>query len=194
MVIKQIRPFIPLILTLLLALVLFFLVEDFLRSVLIGPLLYVAWLVSLVAESLPHTVIWAGFLLVMLIIAFASLRNEKQEEYYVRQLPSRNTGSVKKWANLLDNAQKDRFTKWRLANELKRLTRRLISNPESEESVHDQYLLELPEEITAYFEAQQPTRIPFREWLSNYHSDEPDSPLDLDPEVVIQYLEKRLGR
>jgi hypothetical protein len=129
----------------------------------------------------------------MLIIAFASLRNEKHEEYYARQLPSWNTGSVEKWANLLDNAQKDRFTKWRLANELKRLTRRLISNPDSEESVHDQYLLELPEEIAAYFEAQQPTRVPLREWLSNYQSDEPDAPLDLDPEVVIQYLENRLG-
>ena len=65
--IKKISPFIPLILTLLLALVLFFSVEDFLRSVLIGPLLYVAWFVSLIAESLSHAVIWAGFLIIMLI-------------------------------------------------------------------------------------------------------------------------------
>ena len=191
--IKKIRPFIPLILTLLLALVLFLSVEDFLRSVLISPLLYVAWIVSLIAESLPHGVIWAGFLLIMLIIAFASLRNEKQEEYYASQLPNWNKGSVEKWANLLDNAQKDRFTKWRLANDLKRLTRRLTTNADSGESVHDQYLLDLPDKITAFFEAEQPTRVPFRKWLSQYRNDELDSPLDLDPEIVIQYLEEQLN-
>ena len=61
--------FIPLIISLLLAMFLFLLVKDFLRTVILEPLLYVFWFIGLVLESIPQGVIWVGFILVMLIYA-----------------------------------------------------------------------------------------------------------------------------
>ena len=51
---------------------------------------------------------------------------------------------------------------------------------------------EIPTEITAFFEAQQPTKRAFWEWLNNSTPDETETALDFDPEVVIEFLEKRL--
>jgi hypothetical protein len=47
--------------------------------------------------------------------------------------------------------------------------------------------LDLPPEIIAFFEARQPARDPF--WKRTNLTDKDKTALDLDPEVVIQYLE-----
>jgi len=187
---NRIKPYILLVFTIFLALVLFFLVRDFLRTVIIGPLLYVIWFVTLIAESIPQGVIWAGFILVMMIFAFVSLRKREPEISPAGQPSSRNSGQVEKWARLLEFAKKDRFTKWRLANELKRLTRKLLSPLDDSELIQNHP--EIPAEIIAFFEAQQPTKRPFWEWLNSNTTGETETALDFDPEVVIEFLEKRL--
>lgn len=187
---KKVKPFIPLIISLLLAFILYLLVEDFLRTVIIGPLLYVIWFVSLIVESLPQGVIWAGFILVMLFIAFASLGGGKVEQPPASQPPWKYSGQVQKWARLLDH--KDKFTRWRLATELKRLTRKLLSPSDDLETNNTQDHPELPTAINSYFEAQQPTKTPFWDWINNKNDERSEDALDLDPEVVIQYLEEQL--
>ena len=126
--INRIKRFIPLIISIMLALVLFFLVEDFVRTVIIGPLLYVIWFVSLVVDSIPQGVIWAIFILVMLVIALTSLRSNRAENQPVGWRDYQKYGPVERWSRLLTQAKKDKFTRWRLANELKRLTRKLLSS------------------------------------------------------------------
>ena len=187
---NRIKPYILLVFTIFLALVLFFLVRDFLRTVIIGPLLYVIWFVTLIAESIPQGVIWAGFILLMMIIAFVSLRKREPEISPAGQPSSHNSGQVEKWARLLEFAKKDRFTKWRLANELKRLTRKLLSPLDDPELIQNHP--DIPVEIIAFFEAQQPTKRPFWEWLNSSTTGETETALDFDPDVVIEFLEKRL--
>jgi hypothetical protein len=188
---KRFSTFIPLILTLLLALVLFFLVKDFIRTVIVVPLLHVIWFVSLILESISQGVIWAFLLLVMSIIAFNSFKKASSEKSQPGQLLPRNSGQVTKWAHLLDNAQTDRFAKWRLARELKRITQKLLSPLEDEKRYQNLEGLALPPEMVTYFETQQPTRRPFWIWLNQDRHEQTETALDLDPEVVIQYLEKR---
>jgi hypothetical protein len=189
---KQIKPFIPLIISLLLALVLFFLVKDFVQTVILRPLLYAFWFVFLIIESIPQGVIWAGIILIMLWVAIASIRKEEPEKFPNRGLPIRNAGQVGKWARLLDYTKNDRFTKWLLAQELNRLTLKLLTLSDDTKKRHYQDRLDLPEKISAYFESQQPSTATFWERWNKQNIDEIETGLDLDPEVVIQYLEKRL--
>ena len=189
---NRVKPFIPFIITALLAVVLFFLVGDFLQSVIITPLLYVIWFLTLLTESIPQGILWVGFLLIVMIIAAASLKQENHQKMPIHQLPIQNSGQVEKWARLLGHAQNDKFTKWRLANELKRLTRRLLWHSDDREKAKVQDDLELPVEIRQFFEAQQPTIQPIWARLNKDTTEETDSALDLDPDVVIQYLEERV--
>jgi len=186
---KKLTPYIPLILSLLLALVLFFIVEDFVKMVVVRPLLYVIWFVSLIMQSIPQEAIWIGFILLMLLLTYASLTKEKTPRLPIRTLPlTRKLSPFERWARLFENAQNSSLSKWRLSQELKHLTRNVISpNLDPEDNSRDLSSLDLPAEIRAFFEAQQPSN----KRLSAIH-DESETALDLDPEVVIQYLEERL--
>lgn len=188
---KKLAPFIPLIGSLLMALVLVFLVEDFVQTVIVGPVLYTIWLLTLVVQSLPQGVLWAGFIILMLGVAYASLPNPAKLHASTWRPPIWNVGQVEKWTRLLENTQGTRFSKWRLAQELERLTRDIHAPLYEQRSKWvDLTSLELPAEIAAFFEVRQPSNPPF--WKRIKRTDEEaESALDLDPEVVIQYLEER---
>jgi hypothetical protein len=189
--IKGLKSFIPLILTSLLALILFFLVRDFLRTVIITPMLYVSWFITLIAGSISQGMVWVVFILFMVIIAFNSLKKRAPEHTTISQIRLKKTGQVEKWTRLLDHAQKDHFTKWRLANELKHLTQKIFSSPNDGNEMENPDDLELPTQICAFFEAQMPQKNSLWNRLTTNSNDETQTALDLDPEIVIQYLEKR---
>jgi len=190
---KRLKPYIPLITSLLFGLVLFFIVDDFVATVIILPLLRVIWFFSLIVQSLPQGVLWTGFIFVMLIITLTGLTKGKKTDKTTRRIPATNAGAVERWARLLENAQSSRYSKWRLAQKLKRLTQKLLSPIDQDEGLkYDISGLELPVEIRAYFEAQHPLNGSFGERLTQ-KSGETDMALDLDPEVVLYHLKERLN-
>lgn len=187
---KRFKSYIPLFLSLLGGLILFFLVDDFVVTVIVLPLLRVFWFLSLVVQSIPQDIIWVGFILVMVIITFIRLRKEKKPRAPARQSPVRYSSTVERWARLLEFAQDSRYSKWRLAQQLKRLTQRL--HPSNQDEItRDLSEMGLPPEIKAYFEAPQPSGYAFRGRF-NPARKESETELSLDPEIVIQYLEKKL--
>ena len=188
---RKLAPFIPLIGSLLMALVLVFIVEDFVQAVIVGPVLYTIWLLTLIVQSLPQGVLWAGFIVVMLGVAYTSFPEQIKPRSSTWRPPMWNVGQVEKWTHLLENTRRTRFSKWRLAQEMERLTRDLYAPLFGEGWKRvDLSRLELPAEIAAFFEARQPSNVPF--WKRIKRADDEDkSALDLDPEVVIQYLEQR---
>jgi hypothetical protein len=190
---KQLRPYIPLVVSLLLGLVLFYLVDDFVVNIIILPLMKVVWFLSLIVQSLPQAVIWIVSVLVLLIITIASLtKGEKTAKTFYR-MSRANTGSVELWARLIENAQRSVYSKWRLAQKLKRLTWKLLSPIDNQQTInYDLSGVELPEEIRVYYEAQHPFNRSFRERF-NPKNKETDLALELDPEVVLQYLKERLN-
>ncbi len=186
---KKLKPYIPLILSLLLAVILFFIVEDFVKTVIVKPFLYVIWFFSLILQSIPQEAIWVGFIVLMLLFSYFSLVKEKASRSSARTLPlSRKLSPIEKWSRLFENAQISHLSKWRLSKELKLLTQDILTsnlNPENQNnSLSDS---DLPEEIIEFFETRQPSS-------SQIHAlpGETATALDLDPEVVVQYLEKRL--
>lgn len=184
----KLRRFIPLLLSLAFALVLVFLVDDFVHTVIVVPLLYVIWFVALVVRSLPQAVIWAGFILILLVLSFVSLPKRKSTYHYAEPQTTPQPGPVEKWADILERSRKTRFSKWLLAQELKRLTKRLYLPIEQENWRISDLPRDLPTEIAAYFDACQPMYNSFWQRIRAQES-EIKTPLDLDPEVVLQYLE-----
>lgn len=188
----RLKPYIPLAISLLMGLVLFFLTEDFIVTVILLPLLHVIWFLSLIAQSIPQGVLWAIFIIIMLIITYKSLSKEQKPRLRIAQTTTANSGTVERWVLSLENAQTSSYSKWRLAQKLKRLTQELLSQIDEKEGVIlDLDGLELPLEIRDYFEAKHPLHISFWDRLTR-KSKGTDKALDLDPEVVLQHLKKRL--
>jgi hypothetical protein len=189
---KRLEPYIPLMVSFLLGLVLFFLVNDFLVAFIVKPLLHVIWLISLIVPRIPQGVLWGGFILTMLVVTYANLTKREKTSSSTLTAPATNTGSVEIWARVIENAKTSKYSKWRLAQRLRRLTQRLL--PPVDQNSRMQMELsgfELPEEIRAYFEAPRPSIESLWERLK-HHGEETEMPLDLDPEIVIQHLQERM--
>ena len=186
----QLKPFLPLSLSLMLAVVLVILVEDFVQTVIVRPLLYTVWFVTLILQSFPQGLIWTVFLFLMFAWTFNGLSKwQATQRAAWRTLPP-TTGQVERWVRRLGYAQANPLSKWRLAQELKRLHRKLQTPVDGNGGLPDTPdSLDLSEEIAAYFAAAQPSQP--TPWQRIFHpEEETNSALELDPEIAIAYLEK----
>jgi energy-coupling factor transporter transmembrane protein EcfT len=184
-----------LIISLFVAVVLAFVVDDFVYTVLVAPVLYVFWFVTLVLSSLSQVVYWTALIVVALIVAARSTPKVKtvRREKQVRLVE--NQGAVATWTKLLQGAEKSEFFKWRLAQALRRFAQDLLY-PRKRESLEgrerSKLLLDLPPEIEAYFQVRIPgTQSRFWFWRRRLAGQRPTA-LDLDPETVVVYLENKL--
>jgi hypothetical protein len=187
------RRFVPLLLFLVLAFVLVFVVDDFVQRVIVAPVLSAAWFVTVVVTSLPQFIFWGVFVLAALVIAAKSVGREKTFKPRPERAPASQRGPVASWFSLLERAKTQEFSRWRLAQAIRKLTWDIRS---PNHSINQHHIEEvgsgwtLPPEIEAYFGAPMPSfqRLP-RFW-GRLRVKGPTTALDLDPEEVIEYLEK----
>jgi hypothetical protein len=170
------------------------LLQGFVREVLIGPVLYVYWIIRLFLESIPQIWEWIAFLLLATYLVartFAprqSLPRARRQEVVER-------GRVEDWARLLHQAHGDSFARWRLAQRLSVLggdvlaTEQRVSHREIWRRL-DRGQLDVPQPLRAYLTAQFRSARP--SGLRGLRA--PASPLDLDPGEVVRFLEDRLQR
>lgn len=190
------RRFAPLTISLLLAVVLVFVIDDFVHDVIVAPLLYVAWIITLVLESVPQMVFWGVFIVIALVIGIKGLPKDATETGQGHVFPSLNRGPVATWFVLLERGSRTRFSRWRLAQALKRLTWEVMSRDQPFDLQHperlDQAKLALPPEIEAYF--QVPVHRPRRFFWQRFRR--PDvsgsTSIDLGPRKVVEFLENQL--
>lgn len=193
----MIRRFLPLLIVLAVTALLVISVQGFVRHVIVGPLLYVLWFISLVVRSLPQGFYWILFIVLALILAVSSLRRNRADAHH-RRWPSRDTlGPVASWHTLIRRSEKQTFARWRLARELSRLTWTLLAPEEPfNTGFSAQHLQILDPRITPdvvdYLNAgHEPYQTPIhgrRSSLSRRQS----TALDTNPEEVIDYLEHLL--
>lgn len=191
--------FFRLALVLLLAALITPFLKDFIRDVLLLPLLYAAWLARIVFDSIPQLAIWIVFLIIALLIALRSLSGRRLARPETRERPVTVVGRIESWAHLIDRAGQEHYARWRLARELRKLALAILAAEKqlSTEQIKQQLTegrLDMPPEIRAYllasmtsFSYLSPTRFWFRKKPAG------SSALDLDPEQVLQFLEERYG-
>jgi hypothetical protein len=190
---NRIKAYIPLIVTSILGLALYFWVNDFVVEVVVKPVLGALWFLSLLVRSIPQWILWALFLLVMVLVAGSGLKRGPAASPPAWQAGGRTAGRVEIWTRRLSSAQKSVYARWRLAMEMRQLTRELLSPVEVEERVRLSLAdLDLPEEMRAYLDAGNPAGLRKRRRRKPREAGLSE-PLDMDPDEVIEFLRERLG-
>jgi hypothetical protein len=190
------KRYLPLAISLLVAGVLAFVVEDFVRRALVAPLLHVVWFVALLFSSVPQVLYWVALIIAALVVAGLSVpwgRSARPQDQASR---AGNRGAVADWAALLEVSRESGFSRRSLAQALRRLSRDLLL-PDEDVRYHEfearlaQVSAALPPEIVAYFQAPLPESQSMF-WPILRLSESDPGALDLDPEHVVAYLENRL--
>jgi len=188
---------VPLLIFGVVAIILYFLIDDFVQQMLIKPILHVAWVIIFVLESLPQALYWLAFIIIAILIARKSFARSKTIRSSGQPPTAVHSGPVATWSGLLERADTQDFSRWRLAQALRALTRDVLFPIEDIntlylEASNDRQEMDLPPEIDAFFRAPVPRYQRFH-WLRFRHrGTRAAHGLDLDPEHVVQYLEDEL--
>lgn len=190
------KRFIPLLIVLLLTLVLALIFEDFVSQVLIGPLLLLLWVVATYLRNLPHFVFWVAFLIITLIVLLRSLNlNFSLPRRKPKTVKSPSRGYVAGWQDQLVLADRQLYFRWQLAKALGKLSQQILTDPlNMDDAQPTPAMLEsMPPEIAAYFRAAPPRKPAAKARWYRRQTERKNPALELDPEVVIAYLEKEMG-
>lgn len=167
---------------------------DFVREVVVIPLLYLVWILRFLFDTISQNSLWLFLLGVITLVMISSLIDKSRFKPRQPPPPSPQPGRVESWETLLRQSQQDDYFKWRLAQQLQRLTLAIMAH-QSGDTLQQTRLdlrqgrLKMPPRVLAYFQASlQPLGyLPQRHTL--FSTPPPPSPLHLDPNLVIQFLE-----
>ncbi|MFZ1752095.1 MAG: hypothetical protein WBO46_00045 [Caldilineaceae bacterium] len=189
------RRYLPLALVLLITAILVISLDNFLQEMVIQPILFTLWFVGLVLSSLHQSVFWGVLLFVALVLILRSLGRSERLPKTVPEKRYPSQGQVRRWMGLLERAENQRFARWNLAQSLRKLTQDILSPDERRDKQRAPIELTLPSDIADYFDAKLPPAqsLGLRQRLQTKPS-QPSHPLDLDPEVVVDFLERETGR
>ena len=186
----------PLGVILLTAILLAPLFRNFIREVVVIPLLYVFWIGRIIFDTIPQTGFWGCFLLIALLMASASLLKKSKLQSRIYEVKTVQPGRVETWANLIRQATEEDYYRWRLAQPLRELIletlaheARLTSKQIKRRLTDDQ--LDIPPEIRAYLQASLLSLSYLSAPRFRFRSRRLTSPLNLDPERVVKFLEDR---
>jgi hypothetical protein len=181
---------------LLLAILLTPVLEDYIREAIVSPLLYLFWVGRLVLRSLPQAVIWSFFLAIAVLIAGRSLLLKRPAWRRAPRFAKARPGRIETWVKLIRRADEENYYKWQLAQQLRKLTVAVLAQDERLTPRQLQHrlagrALDIPSEIQAYLDASLNSFGQFSDLEAGSRRQTQPSPLDLDPEQILEFLEGR---
>lgn len=211
---KKYRSWLPILIPILITILIILTYRDALRALFVVPVAFVIYIFRSITSNIHQEILWITFVAITSIIALLnlSLRRERpsQEVMDVNKYPSR----LDFWIRSVQRNQRSRYFKWNLAQDLSYLFTEVLAFRQgiSRRQVLRRLeagRLDLPPDIRAYLiESHKPfTRsrstsqtdgsFLLRIWdaLTNQltdHSNQDESPLDLDPERIVHYIEEYL--
>jgi hypothetical protein len=186
----------PLGLILLTAILLAPLIRNFIRDVVVIPLLYLVWVGRIVFDTIPQTAFWGCFLVIALLMAAASLLKQRESPSRIREVKLVQLGRVETWAKLIRQAVQEDYYQWRLAQPLRELIVETLAHEarltpkQIMQRLRDEQL-DLPAEIYAYLQASLKSLSHLSAPRFRFRPHRRASPLNLDPESLVQFLEER---
>lgn len=193
-----------LILGLVLAVILGLLLQGVTRNSFVMPLLYAAWLADLVFRSVPGWLWWAWFLIIALVFAARSLRGRAGADALERPERRLTEGVIRAWIARIQSGDQGEYFRWRLARDLAELGLQFLAfrdRGDLGQRDRSQYVeaLNAPPEIQAYLRMGltappwQPQDV--RSKLARlWRPTKQDSPLEIEPAVIAQFLEGQLEK
>jgi hypothetical protein len=186
--------------TLLLTVTLALALPDLTREAIVVPIWYVIWIGQLLFHAIPQAILWALLFTIALVVAVRSLLKRPQFEEKPEIEPI-STGQVHVLLRWIQSQEERDYFKHCLAQHLGRLTletlayRKRLTLREIRPLMGS---LDAPPEIRAYLQAGLTLMPPrpgnlFSRLLHRLGWRRVTSPLDLHPEIVVQFVERQLG-
>jgi len=173
--------------------------RDVIERSVIRPIQYVLWLLKLYYQSMPQGFLWillVGFIIIMVI---GSLAVEEAKQNRREQLHKPAKGAIESLADWMSRSSRGLYFKWLIAQRLGKLARGLtiFDARRAQPSVWEPIAgpgWDPPEEVASYLEAGingSFADYPRPRWP--FQRAKP-TPLDLDPNQAIEYLETRMKK
>lgn len=176
-----------------------FFVQDFVRELLLYPLVYMYWSLRLVYEAVPGVIWWGLAILILVLLAVKSLSWRGERAQALERLDAHLLSRPQSWMQQIKKTRHGDYFKWQLAREISQLALSSIANQErltleqaQKRLVANQ--LDLPPKIQAYLEAGTLSRSygQYTQLESQLRIPGTHSPLDLDLLDIVSFLESRL--
>jgi hypothetical protein len=197
---KRLLPVLAALVSLTLAVILAYLLKDAIRHFLIAPLVYTYRFFRIIYEALPQVAWWVVFLLLLVLLAVRSILRYLK---FSPRLPGTGQDDrlsrARSWSHWLQVSRQGDYSRWLLARNIAKLALEILAHQERRSLEQTRQLMQagkihLPPEVHAYLRVglDAPSFRHYSEFLNLLRSTRSASPLDLDPEVVIRYLETRI--
>jgi hypothetical protein len=182
-----------------LALLLAYLLADSVRKYLLEPLIYAYRIERILYEALPQALWWGIFILVLAAIALRSLRIDPAPPTRTRTSSGARPSRARAWRQAIAGTARGHYSRWLLAREIADLALHIVAH--QERITHAQARIQLksgaitlPPGIQEYIQMglDSPSFRHYTDFLAYMRSTRHSAPLELDPEVVIEYLENRI--
>ncbi len=180
------------------ALALAFPLQDVVRSVVIGPLLYLGWIFGVVYRSVPQFWLWAVLLFVVFLVMLDPFLEDRPPVRPRRRRAEKQRGAVESLADSVKKANRGIYSRWLIANRLGKIMRDWLAYRERmDKRWHANDLAgmdgQAPEAVRRYLDAG----------LNGSFADYPrprwsflrrrvPTPLDIDPNDALDYLESHM--
>jgi hypothetical protein len=176
-----------------------FLIQDYVRELLIYPLVYLYWSLRLVYEGVPGVIWWGLAIALLLLLALKSLSRREPRLQPAEEFAGHSLSRPQSWMQRIKKTRHGDYFKWQLAREIGQLALASIANHErlTLEQAREKLStgqLDLPAPIHAYLSAGALSKSygHYTQTESQLRLPGTTSPIDLDPQEIVSYLESRL--
>lgn len=164
-------------------------------EVVIVPLAYLWWLITLYYRLLPQLGIWILLIFIIIFTAVRGLLMEIQIGRTVTLKKKASQGPVESLSSLIHKSDQGSYYKWVIANRLGKAARELLDQREGHQIKQKFTRLtgrdwNPPEEVGSYLEAG--LNGSFADYPKRSWSRSPQTPLDVNQQQVIEYLESEM--
>jgi hypothetical protein len=166
--------------------VLAFFLRDVIYALIITPLAYLWWLFRSVYSLIPQLVLWISLLVGLTMLIMINFAPEGRRTPRPEEKRKKNQGQVEALAVWFARSNRGNYFKWQIANRLGLIARGFWGTPTGSRPLH----FDDPE-VDRYLEAGLNSSFVDYPPPKNRFQKAAPTPLDLDPLVVVDYLEKQ---
>jgi hypothetical protein len=180
----------------------FFIIRGFTREVILSSILQIYGIARIYINSLPQPLVWALFIAIVVILAGRSMLKPSATSLARTNDQELRLGRVTNLAQSIRRTTQGDYFKWRLAQHLLDLSLDVIAyqkraTPSSVRQLLKSGDLVAPPEIVAYLRSGMTQVHSARQGILGrikafFMAPDRDRPLNLEPELVVAFLEEQL--
>jgi len=172
-----------------------YVLRNLIYEIIIVPFAYLWWVLGLYYRFLPQVAIWVLLIAVILFTAIRGLLMEIPVGKRMLVKKKKSEGPVEALSLLVQKSKQGNYYKWLIANRLGKSARELLDQREARGIKQKFTRLKgrgwnPPKDVEAYLESG--VNGSFADYPQRTWAGSPSTPLDLNPQKVIEYLESEM--